>query len=1164
MNRFIQATQLTTIALLLFSGVALRAQTITANITGTVTDSSGAIVSGAKVTATNADTNVQTGTTTNKDGIYDIRFLQVGRYTLTVETPGFATRMFGPFTLEANQNAKIDAQMSIAGTTAKVSVEAEAPLLNTENGTLATTLDTRAIDNIPLVGRNYAQLVLYVPGAVVTQPSGFTGNSAIGVGGTQASVNGNREQSNNYLLDGIEIDETLNNAEGYDPSPDALGQVQIVSANAQAEYGNVNGGDVVALTKSGTNRFHGSAFYYISDYKLNANTWAAGRNNPVTPKSSYTQPIYGGTLGGPILHDRLFFFGDYEGALYHLGGVGTATVATAKMRTGDFSELLGNLMCTTTSPCSSREIQLYDSTTTSYTRYANNQIPILNPVAQYLFSHPNLYPLPNQTPVANSGSPALNNYSAPTKTRKYNHQFDVKVDYKLKQSDNLSVRYSQSLNGSTTTPVLAIQFPVAPMEPIHGIAINEVHTFNSSMVNEFRAGYMRVYVEGGQPLDTTGVFGLSGNSIIGIPGGQRAPGFSGQVFSPISTTGVTTTNGSEYATMGNSDTATTYVDNSFSYGDNFTWTKDKHDFKFGVQFLRYQQNSLYPGNDGLLGSFNYTGDFTANPQASTTTNNPNGNNTQGYSMADFVLDRVTYVGSGSLPGSATGPTGQREWRDAYFVQDDWRITPSLTLNLGVRYEFDQPIYEVNNKMASVDFNTKQIVYAGQNGYSRPLVNPYFGGVMPRIGFAKGLTPRFVIRGGYGIQNYMEGTGANRRMNLNPPFTNAYAATATLPSVSTAGLPFVVQNGFASGGSGAITSSTTALNAWDPHIRPAFIGEYSLTTEYQVSSTASLKIGYVGESGQHLVNHGAANQLAAPCVISGVVQSNYKSAACIAADPAPFVSLVGQGGSVTITTSNAMMNYNALQATFRQRTWHGLEYTLNYTYGRAMTNAIGFFGAPDVNGANNYNENYYNNHAEYGPVGEDVRHNLSGTMVYDLPFGRGRMFGADMNRALDEVVGGWKVTFTAIAYTGFPVTINNTSNNADTDNKAQRANQYRALKIVNRSLTNWFGTDPSEQSCATAGVDNGVCAFGAPANGTYGDSSVNPERAPGYQQYDASLSKGFEVYREQTLEFRADAANVFNVVSLGNPNNTAQSSSFGSITSVRNGPRTLQLDLKYTF
>ena len=262
--------QLVQSALLLFFVVALHAQTITGNINGTVTDPSGAIIPGAKVTATNTDTNVQTSTTSNNDGLYSIRFLQIGHYTVKVVAPGFNDRTFGPFTLETNQDAKIDAQMSVAGATQQVTVESSvAPLLNTENAQLATTLDTTAIANVPLVGQQFVQLAMFVPGAVNTQPSALAGNGAIGVDQSSnngVSVNGNRQQSNNYLLDGIEINETLNNTVGYNPAPSALAQFQITSSNANAEFGNVNGGDVEMLLKSGTNKFHGSAYDYVSNY----------------------------------------------------------------------------------------------------------------------------------------------------------------------------------------------------------------------------------------------------------------------------------------------------------------------------------------------------------------------------------------------------------------------------------------------------------------------------------------------------------------------------------------------------------------------------------------------------------------------------------------------------------------------------------------------------------------------------------------------------------------------------------------------------------------------------------------------------------------------------------------------------------------------------------
>ena len=1142
--------------LALFLTAFLHAQTITGSVNGTVTDPGGAVVPGARIIVTNVATDLSTSTETNSAGVYSIRFLQVGRYTLTIEAPGFAKQMSKPFTLEAGQNAKLDSQLAMQGTVSTINVDSElVPLINTENAQLATTLDKTAIDAVPLIGRNFVQLTMFVPGAVSTTPANFAGNAAIGVGGQQVSVNGNREQSNNYLLDGIEINETLNNGVGYNPSPDALDQVQVISANAQAEYGNVNGGAVIALTKSGTNSWHGSAFYFLSSGQLDANTWANKHNSVITPRQPYTQPIFGGTLGGPILRDRLFFFVDYEGGRYHQGGIGTATVATEKMRRGDFSELLNpNIMCAPGASCTAKNlVQLYDSTSLPYKPYAGNlDVPILNPVAKYLYAHPELYPLPNQAPQV--GTPATNNYRAPTKNARQNDQGDIKVDWKMTQKDNLSVRYSQSENVIVNTPVLAITFPVSPKTPVKSVAINEVHTFNSSLVNELRIGYSRVHMLGGLTTDPTGAFGMNGNSIVGIGAAQVLNGFSGQVFLPPGTTGLTTPNGSEYTTFGNAGTATNYADNTFTYADNLTYLHGRHSFKFGAQFIRYQQNSLYPGNDGLLGQFVYTGNFTSNPTSGLT------NNTQGYSIADFNLDRVAYVGTGNASGPL-GPTGQRQWRDAYFAQDDWKITPAFTANIGIRYEFDQPMYEVNNKQANINMATGQLVYAGVNGVSRATVNPYYGSFMPRIGFAYSVTPRMVVRGGYGIQNYMEGTGANRRLTINPPFQTPYFAVGSAPSTSNSGQYFRVEDGFSNP---ATPSQSLSLNAWDMNIRPAFISEYSLTTEYQVSNSTSITVGYVGEAGQHLVNHGSANQVRQPCVINGVVQSNPNSADCSVANPAPYKALVGQAGSIVITTSDAMMNYNALQATVRQRSWHGLAGTINYTYARAMTNAVGFYGSTGIANANNYNQDYYNNHAEYGPTSQDVRHNLNGVMSYEFPLGRGRMFGSNMNRALDEVVGGWKVGFTAVAYSGFPVTINNSVNNAYTNNKIQRANHYRQLNINSRSLNAWFGTDPSATSCSTRGVDNGVCAYGAPADGTYGTSRVGSERAPGYQQYDATASKDFTVWHEQKLSFRADASNVFNMTSLSNPNNTAQSANFGRITAVRSGPRRLQLSLRYTF
>lgn len=1188
MKTHVKAIRLIAIAVLAFCSLTSKAQTITGSVNGTVTDPTGAIVTNAKVTATNIDTGVVTVTTTNADGIYNISFLQIGNYKVSIEASGFAVSTFGPFVLETGQNAKIDAKLGMSSQQQKVSVEAEvAPLLNTENPTLATTLDTRAIDNVPLVSRNIIALTMFLPGAISTNPNGFVNQAGVSgpISANQTvSVNGNRQQTNQYLLDGMNINQTLDDIAGYSPSVDAIGQIQVISANAPAEYGNVLGGDILYQTKSGTNNWHGSAFYFLSNFNLNANTWANKHTVTPTAKNSFTRNIFGGTFGGPIFHDRLFFFADYQGGRYHLAGPTNVTVLTAKQRLGDFSELLDrNIMCLASdsqTACTAKLIQLYDATATGFPAYPNNKISINQPAAQYLLAHKELYPMPNQAPQA--GSPALNNYRGPQKLRNYGDQFDVKVDWKASEKDNLSVRYSQADSGQTTINPLPTSFASAPTYPVRGVAINEVHTFNSSMINEFRAGYTRIQNNGAVLLDPTGVFGLNGNKILGI--GSNDPNAAAQPFAGFSALAMTNSNspqgfnasnGTEYTTLGNANLGTNYTLNTFLYGDNLTWLKNRHTFKFGVQFQRQQQNNFYPGNDGSIGGFYFLGAGTATPNA-----DPNGYSTKGYTAADFLLNRAGFVSKGGV----AGPVGMRSWRDAYFVQDDWKVQPNLILNIGVRYEYIQPIYEVNHKMSTIDPNNPSVILldgtpqARAAGYGRGLVDPYYGSVMPRIGFAYSASPRLVMRGGYGLQNYMEGTGANLRMTTNLPFQSTYQASGSQASVTGAtGNFFDTRNGFSNPASGAAASGAV-YNVWNKKIKPAFIGMYNLTLEYQLNNTASIQAGYVGESGQHLVTANQRNQLHSPCIINGAPISGATKplpAACITQAPAPFYATPGVGytGVIRYTDSNAMMNYNALQTSFRQRAWHGLQYTLNYTWSHGMTNSTGFYGVPSINAASAYAENVYDLHSEYGPVGQDVRHAFNWNMVYDLPIGRNRMFGANMPLILDELVGGWKIGMTGVSYTGFPVNINTSNNNAFVNGNSQRANHYRKLKVVNRSIDNWFGTDPSAKPCPLdtktgLATDNGLCAYAQPSNGTFGTARPSSERAPSFQTYGASVTKDFTIWHEQQINFRVDADNIFNSAYLGNPLGNVNSTDFGNIakqtTPIRSGPRQLQLSVKYHF
>jgi len=733
-----------------------------------------------------------------------------------------------------------------------------------------------------------------------------------------------------------------------------------------------------------------------------------------------------------------------------------------------------------------------------------------------------------------------------------NDQFDIKISYDVRPSDKITGFYAESRAHDFTSSVLAISFPGESKYPSTLGGGTWVHTFSPSIVNEARLGFTRVNWGQGVPNDTTGVFGFKGDSVVGIPfGTQQYEGFASQE--------VSNADGS-ISSFGTRAAPQIFVDNTFTYGDNLTIQRGKHLLSMGVTALRYQQQYTQEQNAGALGVFAYNGVFTSDPALGTT----------GLGEADFVLDNVS-----NAQLQVGGEFGNRQWRAAGFFQDDWKLTPALTLNLGLRYEYDQPLYEVNNRNGNV-LPGGIVEYAGsiptgapagsQICPNRACYQPNYKQFMPRFGFAYQATPKFVVRGGYGATSFFEGDDANQRLTFQNPFVSYSNKQSLAPSATSGGQAYTVEEGFSSSAAD-LNASTAGYGQWPQNIQPTYIQEFNLTTEYALNDKTSLQVGYVGEIGQHVEDYGNANQLTpAQAAIIGALGPNDP----IPADAvAPYANLVGQGGSLLITESRAMMNYNALQVTLRQRQSHGLEYTLNYTYGRAMTNSSGNFGTPNVNGSNGAFQNYYDSHADYGPAGQDVRHNLSGIVVYALPVGRGRQYGSHMNRALDEALGGWSISSTIVAFTGVPVTLSDSGNsNTNTDGQA-RPNQYRHMKITNRTIDNWWGTDPSATPCTTVtadnmAVDNGTCAYGQSATYTFGAGAIGTERAPGYYQVDSSLFKDFHITETHKLSFRADAFNLLNVADYGNPDSNINDGNFGQISSVRNQERRLQLALNYSF
>jgi len=1153
------------IGLTFANGIAA-AQTITGTIRGSVTDSSGAVISKASITVTNDATGVKTSTTSDASGVYNFQFLSIGSYTVTVTASGFKTAQIGPLALEIDQIAQVNIKLEVGSVSTTVNVSADtAAILQTQNSTLGTTVSTNTIENLPLSGLNFQVAGVFVPGAVLPRfdlegsSSGFERDTTPA---TAPSFNGNRQQGNNYILDGMEINEATNNLVGYNPAPEAIQEMRTITGNADAEYGDVNGGEFVMVTKGGTNQYHGSTYWYYENQYLTANLWS-NKNHPVPiAKGIFHQSQFGATFGGPAIKNKLFFFGDYLGTRNISAGTGTASVATANMRKQangttcalgtncDFSELLTT---------ANGAIQLYNpavsatNLTGGYTNaspYTNNQIPLVNPVAAYLFAHPEIYPMPNR--AADTNTPDRNNYGAPTAGVIRNNQGDLRVDWTATSKDSLMFRYSDG-DAYDFAPkvVLPITFPANNDYPFHSGVVNWVRTFSPSLVNQARAGYSRIQWFNGAPTDPTGKFGLSGNQTVGIPAKQAYAGFSQINLSSFETN------------VGSAGIVQNFLDNIFDYGDDLIWQHGKHVTKFGVQFVRYQQNYYYAGNYGALGQFIYGGYYTKNTAGG-----------GGYGFADFVLDQATSVDVGGV----AGPVGQRQYRDAYYVQDDWKLGPNLTLNLGVRYGYDQPWYEVNNKELNVDISKASqctaandtsnpcLLFAGKNGASRALYDAYHNEWMPRFGFAWQFDPKIVLRGGYGITDYLEGSGVNLRPTLNPPFFPQFVNAPATPSKTTPGTPLSIKSGFSNGGQAPITQ----YNAWDKHIRPTAVQQFNLTMQYLLSSNTTAQMGYVGEIGQRLIVPASPNQW---------TQANVGTSA-------PFYNLVGSGGYVVLTNSEGVENYNALQATVHHSQGGGLEYTLNYTWARAMTNNPGFFGISGVNTASAYWQNYFDPKSDYGPSGFDVRQSVNGTAVWQLPFGRGRKFGNNWNTALDEALGGWKLSGDTILHTGFPTNMTG-SNNGGFHARTARANQYRPLHVVNQSVRHWFGTDPSANPCsgpdsqnASSGFPNnngGVCAYGSDSAGQFGSARVNNgPRAPGYRIVDLSLFKSFPTYEAQALTFRVDAFNVGNIASYAAPAYVSAANGVspatwaaggsveGQITSTLSPARQLQLSLIYRF
>lgn len=1103
-----------------FFAATAAAQTTAGSITGTVTDSTGAAIAGARIVATNAATGVTHNATSNGAGVYNLPFLPVGLYNVVAENTGFKKSSVGPFTLEVNQIGRVDFKLEIGDLTQTVEITGAAPILQTESTATGDAINSAKLTSLPLNGRNFASVALLIPGAISTSPNSMSTSARFQGSGSRPQVNGNREQTNNFLLDGVETGETVGNRIGYQPSVDALEEVKVITGNGGGEYGNVGGASVVMTLKSGTNQLHGNAFEFLRNNELDANGFFANRAG--TKRNAFRRNIFGGTLGGPIRKNKAFFFMDYEGTEQRISGPATASVAPAEWRRGDLSRFLTQNQIVR-DPATGTDVA-------SRTPFPGNIIPvtrIVSPVAQKLYSSPDLYPLPN-----NAGTGALgvtDNYISSSASKLSNHQADVKIDLRPTDKDSISGRWSigryTSLGARTALPV---QLTSGTEGPTTSAVVNWTRTYSPRLVNDSRLSYSRTGVAD-NTIDWSGQLGLDGNSKFGIAGGQPIPGISGITL------------GGGLTGIGAGASIADSKQNNYQAQTHFTYQAARHLLKFGGQLFRAQQNHYYAGNNGALGTFSYLGGYT------------------GIDHGDFLLNVLSAKGRGAV----TGKWGQRHWRNSTYFQDDWKARRNLTVNLGLRWEYISPLEEVADRQVNINTYTGQLIYPGKTKFGRALYKPYRKQFMPTVGFA--WTPdqakgKLVIRGGYRFSSFLEGTGANLRLPLNPPFfiESNVNYDARTPGDIRVGFADVI-------GAGDLTGPRTGATpfyqarAWDLNLRPQFTNQYNFTLEYQLARGTSVSAGYVGNKATHLIVPHEANQ-----PLPGTGPFNTWAPLN---DRRPLAKVLPNVGNIALTESSGTSNYNSLQMTARHRMGGGLEFISAYTFSKTLTDNLGYYGCAAVNSDGAYWQNAYDRKANFGPACFDSRHNFSAGGLYSLPVGKGKRFGAGVGRLADLVLGGWNANYFITAHTGFPVSINASAAQNNTGQSVRgnvRANAYRKMNVTSSTVDRYFGAVDATTFCA-AGVDNGTCAYGVPAVGTFGTSGVGTERAPSFFNFDASIGKQFAVTETHKVDFRAEFFNAFNHVSYGPPGrDITQTGGFGQITSQVTAPRNIQFALKYTF
>lgn len=1103
---------LAALAIASFTALTATAQ-IAADLRGRVLDPAGSAVPNAPVDLTQSATNTHLSTLTSRSGDYSFTNLTPGVYQLDVNSAGFAHLTRTGVRAIVGQTVNLDLRLNLTTSQQTVKVTSDAPLLQSATSNIQTNIPGSTVISMPLNTRNFVQLATLAPG--VELPPGTV----------LPRINGGRPRTNEYLYDGISALQPEPGQVVYFPIIDDIQAFTVESDNVPAEFGRFNGGVVNVATSSGSNRFHGTLFEFFRNEDLNARNFFA---TPGARKPEYRRNLYGGTIGGPIIPNHLFFFGAYQGVKQLIGVTRISTIPTMAERQGIFTGIS----------------HIYDPTSTSIVNgltvrkeFPNDIINIpFDPVAVALLAR---FPTPtNLTAKAN-------NYTRTANDADHQNQFDFRLDASIGTHDIAFGRYSYSNeveqpvtplpegSGAVTGAVIGTG-GVAGLSNILGqqAVLNETHVFTSHLLADLRVGYTRRgnTIHGATLADTA-------SASLGIPGVPTNAAFSNALplftFSGFQQLGPSPSTFSQYQTA------------VWQTVDNLAYTRGPHQLKFGLDFRWYQLNAIAPPNP--TGSFAFT----------TTGTNQQGVTNSGNAIASFILGQVDTFQI-DLQQSKIKP---RDHIFEFFTQDDWKLNGRLTLNLGARYTLHFPSTEKNNQGAVFNLTTQQLDYLGQNGFPRSARELHYDNIAPRIGFAFLATPRTVIRSGFGIVfidqsgittpfttpqfPFIQNVQQKTQDNLSPAFVISHGpSVAPIPLTPDAGLGQSVYTADRSAGSG-------------------YSQQWNLAIQRCITNNLSAEIAYVGS---HIVHVGIPdsnlNQLTADQLAQG--------ASLLQTVPNPYYGQIPSSSSIggkTITRAQLLKpyprflnvatyrhnsgqsNYNALEAKVEQRLSHGISFLFAYTHSKLIDDASAVFSTTVLSSPNSSSliaADSYRPGLERDSSSGDMPNVTSFSGTYDLPGGHGHTFAS---RGLaDSVLGGWQLNAIMSLQSGMPVTVTQATN----------FNSFAGFSIQRPNLVGRPSLSPAERSPAHF---FNTAAFATAPQFTIGSASRNPVRGPAYRDLDLALVKHTTLFHETGMELRAELFNVTNTPAFAQPNGSFGSPAFGSITSTTTDPRVMQLAIR---